>query len=32
MLRHWDQFDGNKNLKNWAFTILYRKCMEQLKR
>lgn len=32
MLRHWDEFDGNKNLKNWAYTILYRKCLDQLKK
>jgi len=32
MIRHWDDFDGNKNLKSWAFTILYRKCLDQLKK
>jgi len=32
MLRHWEQFDGNKSLKNWAYTILYRKCLDQLKK
>ncbi|MBC7361435.1 MAG: RNA polymerase sigma factor [Candidatus Aminicenantes bacterium] len=32
MIRHWEDFDGNKNLKSWAFTILYRKCLDQLKK
>ncbi|MGQ9801521.1 MAG: RNA polymerase sigma factor [Candidatus Saccharicenans sp.] len=32
MLKHWDQIDWNRNLKSWAFTILYRKCLDQLKK
>lgn len=32
MLRHWEQFDGNKSLKSWAYTILYRKCLDLLKK
>ncbi|MBC7349916.1 MAG: sigma-70 family RNA polymerase sigma factor [Candidatus Aminicenantes bacterium] len=32
MLKHWDRVDVNKNLKSWAFTILYRKCLDQLKK
>lgn len=32
MLKHWDEIDCNRNLKSWAFTILYRKCLDQLKK
>jgi len=32
MLKHWEDFDGSKSLKSWAFTILYRKCLDQLKK
>jgi RNA polymerase sigma-70 factor (ECF subfamily) len=32
MLKHWDGLDQAKNLKSWAFTILYRKCLDQLKK
>lgn len=32
MLRHWETVDKDKNLKSWAFTILYRKCLDQLKK
>ncbi|MDH7492721.1 MAG: sigma-70 family RNA polymerase sigma factor [Candidatus Saccharicenans sp.] len=32
MLKHWDRVDLNRNLKSWAFTILYRKCLDQLKK
>jgi RNA polymerase sigma-70 factor (ECF subfamily) len=32
LLRHWDGFDRNKNLKSWALTILYHKCLDQLKK
>jgi RNA polymerase sigma factor, sigma-70 family len=32
MIKHWEDFDGSKNLKSWAFTILYRKCLDQLKK
>ncbi|MDY0231860.1 MAG: sigma factor, partial [Candidatus Saccharicenans sp.] len=23
MLKHWESFEGDRNLKSWAFTILY---------
>ena len=32
LLKHWDNFDRNKNLKGWALTILYHKCLDQLKK
>lgn len=32
MLKHWDKVDADRNLKSWAFTILYRKCLDQLKK
>lgn len=32
MLKHWESFEGDRNLKSWAFTILYRKCLDQLKK
>ncbi len=32
MLRHLDRFDENSDLKCWAFTILYRKCLDQLRK
>ncbi|MBP6909430.1 MAG: RNA polymerase sigma factor [Candidatus Saccharicenans sp.] len=32
LLKHWDSFDRTKNLKGWALTILYHKCLDQLKR
>ncbi|MGB9764735.1 MAG: RNA polymerase sigma factor [Candidatus Saccharicenans sp.] len=32
MIRHSENFDGNRDIKNWAFTILYRKCLDQLKK
>lgn len=32
ILTHWDQVDRNSKLKSWAFTILYRKCLDQLKK
>lgn len=32
MIRHWDEYDGRENLKGWAYTILYRKCLDQLKK
>jgi len=32
MLKHWDKVDTDRNLKSWAFTILYRKCLDQLKK
>ncbi|MDD8021158.1 MAG: RNA polymerase sigma factor [Acidobacteriota bacterium] len=32
LLKHWDDFDCNKNLRNWALTILYHKCLDQLKK
>jgi len=32
MLRHWDALDEAKNIKSWAFSILYRKCLDQLKK
>jgi len=32
MLKHWEAVDDDQNLKSWAFTILYRKCLDQLKK
>lgn len=32
MIKHWEHLDGSKNLKSWAFTILYRKCLDLLKK
>ncbi|MDI6697525.1 MAG: RNA polymerase sigma factor [Candidatus Saccharicenans sp.] len=30
MLKRWDKVDADRNLKSWTFTILYRKCLDQI--